>query len=203
MDLISGQYSRPLANGKNKLYCIGWSKKLDHRSEMREGSKMDKNIVLIGMPTSGKSTVGVILAKILGMDFVDTDIVIQQREGSRLNEIIAERGIDGFLEAEENALLNTKVRNTVIATGGSAVYSNAGMEHFKKDSTIVYLKVGFEEIMKRLKDVKERGVVLRPGETLDEMYETRTKLYEKYADITVLEDGFSIEDTVNAVKNAL
>ena len=164
---------------------------------------MDKNIVLIGMPTSGKSTVGVILAKILGMDFVDTDIVIQQREGSRLNEIIAERGIDGFLEAEENALLNTKVRNTVIATGGSAVYSSAGMEHFKKDSTIVYLKVGFEEIMKRLKDVKERGVVLRPGETLDEMYETRTKLYEKYADITVLEDGFSIEDTVNAVKNAL
>ena len=164
---------------------------------------MQKNIVLIGMPTSGKSTVGVILAKILGMDFTDTDIVIQQREGARLKEIIAERGIEGFLAAEEQALLNTNVQNTVIATGGSAVYSSAGMEHLKKDSDIVYLEVSFDEIIKRLKNVKERGVVLHAGETLEEMYKTRTALYAKYADHIITEDGFSIEGTVSAVTAAL
>ena len=163
---------------------------------------MKTNIVLIGMPTSGKSTVGVILAKILGMDFIDIDIVIQAHEGMRLNEIIADRGIDGFLAAEERALISTDVHNTVIATGGSAVYSEEGMNHLKDNSTVVYLKVGYDEITKRLKDVKERGVVLRPGESLDQMYKTRTALYEKYADIIISEDGFSIEDTVTAVKDA-
>ena len=161
---------------------------------------MDKNIVLIGMPTSGKSTIGVILAKILGMDFVDTDIVIQQREGMRLNEIIEDRGIEGFLQAEEQALLSTDVRNTVVATGGSAVYSKAAMEYFKTGSDIVYLKVGYDEILKRLKNVKERGVVLHPGETIEQMYKTRTALYEKYASYIVSEDGCSVEDTVSAVK---
>ena len=163
----------------------------------------DKNIVLIGMPTSGKSTVGVILAKILGMDFIDTDIIIQQREGGRLEHIIEQRGVEGFIKTEENALLDITAKNTVIATGGSAVYSKTAMEHLAENSTIIYLKVEKEELKKRLKNVKERGVVLRPGENIDEMFDSRTKLYKEYADITIFEDGFSIEDTVQAIKDAI
>ncbi len=154
------------------------------------------NVVLIGMPTSGKSTVGVIAAKILGMDFVDTDIVIQQREGARLCEIIEKRGLDAFMECEEQALLSLNVKGTVIATGGSAVYSKEAMEHLKKSSEVVYLKVEKEELFKRLKEVKERGVVLRNGETLEEMYYERVKLYEEFADITIPEENSTIEDTV-------
>ena len=161
------------------------------------------NIVLIGMPTSGKSTVGVILAKILGMDFVDTDIVIQQREQAKLNQIIADKGVEWFLKVEEQGLLSVNVNNSVIATGGSAVYSAAAMEHFAKSSTIVYLKVEYEEIMRRLKDVKARGVVIKEGESIEEMYDIRSKLYSKYADITICEEGYTIEDTVQAIVNSL
>ena len=161
-------------------------------------NNMRKNIILIGMPASGKSTVGVILAKVLGKDFIDTDIVIQQREGSRLNEIIAHYGIDEFLKKEEQALLSIDVENTVIATGGSAVYSDAAMKHLAAGSTVVYLRILLDELKNRLNDVKERGVVLRPDESIEEMYEKRSKLYEKYADITVIEDGNSIESTVRA-----
>ena len=164
---------------------------------------MGDNVVLIGMPASGKSTVGVMLAKILGMDFTDTDIVIQQREGARLDRIIEERGVDAFLKCEEQALLSINARNTVIATGGSAVYSSAGMEHLARGSRIVYLRVIKDSLMKRLKNIKERGVVLREGESFDEMFDNRAKLYEKYADITVFEDGNSIEDTLQAVREAL
>lgn len=161
-----------------------------------------ENIVLIGMPTSGKSTVGVIVAKILGMDFVDTDIVIQQREGMRLSEIIDKHGLDAFLDCEEQALLSLNVKNTVIATGGSAVYSRKAMEYLKTSSKVVYLKVEKEELFKRLKDVKARGVVLRNGETVDEMFEERIKLYNEFADITVEEHG-SLEDTVRDVQKAV
>ncbi len=165
---------------------------------------MDKrNVVLIGMPTSGKSTVGVIVAKILGKDFVDTDIVIQQREGKKLCEIIEDRGLDGFLRCEEEALLSIDPENTVIATGGSAVYSDKAMKSLGSGAKVVYLKVGKRELFGRLKEVKERGVVLRDGETLDEMYDERAMLYERYADITISEDGSTIEDTVNRVVAAL
>ena len=157
------------------------------------------NIILIGMPASGKSTVGVILAKILGMDFIDTDILIQQREGARLNQIIEVSGIDEFLKKEEQALLSLEVSNTVIATGGSAVYSDAAMKHLADGSEVIYLKAQLDEIKKRLGDIKERGVVLKPGESIEEMYKTRTALYETYADITVDEDGQAIEDTVRKI----
>lgn len=160
------------------------------------------NIVLIGMPASGKSTVGVILAKVLGMDFIDSDIVIQQREGARLNELIEKYGVDDFMRREEAAILGIDVSNTVIATGGSAVYSEAAMTHLAKESRIVYLKVELDDLKKRLSDIKGRGVVLREGETLETIYEIRSRLYEKYADITVGEDGASIEDTVRAVVQA-
>ena len=143
---------------------------------------MEKNnIVLIGMPASGKSTVGVILAKILGMDFVDTDILIQKINGQRLNEIIDTQGVDAFLDIEEKDLLSLNISNTVIATGGRAIYSKKGMESLKKTSKAVYLKVSKQEIFARLKDIKERGVVLIDDQSMDDMYLERTKLYEKYA----------------------
>ncbi len=162
-----------------------------------------ENIILIGMPASGKSTVGVILAKILGMDFVDTDIEIQQKEQARLNEIIERCGVDGFLEKEEQAVLGLDVKRTVVATGGSVVYSDAAMKHLTEGGKIVYLKVEMEDLKKRLKDIRERGVVLRKDESFDSMFETRTKLYEKYAQLVVSEDGSSIEDTVQSVINQL
>jgi shikimate kinase len=164
---------------------------------------MRDNIILIGMPTSGKSTVGVVLAKILGMDFMDTDIIIQRREGSKLNEIIEKYGIDGFLKREEQALLSIDVSHTVIATGGSAVYSDNAMKHLSKNANVVYLNISLEDLKKRLVDTKDRGVIIRPDESIDKMYESRSILYEKYAEITVKEEGSSIEDTIRAVINRL
>ncbi len=158
--------------------------------------KQKTNIILTGMPASGKSTVGVILAKVLGMDYIDTDLVIQKREKALLCDLIRDRGVDGFLCAEEEAVLSVQEKNAVIATGGSVVYSDAGMRHLKEDGIVIYLKVGKEELFKRLHNIKERGVVLRPNETVEEMFESRSVLYEKYADIVVEEGESSIEETV-------
>ena len=162
-----------------------------------------KNIVLIGMPASGKSTVGVILAKILGMNFLDTDLLIQQREVMLLRDIIEQRGVEAFLQCEEEALLSVDTENTVIATGGSAVYSESAMNTFHRTGTICYLKVERDELFRRLKNIKERGVVLRSGEDLKGMYENRSRLYEKYADLVIPEDGSTIEETVQAVVNVV
>ena len=162
-------------------------------------NKKKTNIVLVGMPASGKSTVGVILAKVLGMDFIDTDLVIQQKEDSLLYEIINDRGVDGFLTCEEEALLSINTVNTVIATGGSAIYSERGMKHLSENGAIVYLKVEKNRLFDRLHEIKERGVVLRDGESLDEMYEERSVLYEKYADIIIDEGESSIEETVRRI----
>ena len=161
------------------------------------------NITLIGMPASGKSTVGVILAKILGLSFIDTDLVIQQREGALLCDIISERGLEGFLKAEESAVLSISPSNTVIATGGSVVYSEAGMEYLKSLGKVVYLKVEKEDLFKRLHNIKQRGVVLSPGETLDEMYATRSVIYEKYADIVIDETNASVEETVEMIRELM
>ena len=161
------------------------------------------NITLIGMPASGKSTVGVILAKILGLSFVDTDLVIQQSEGALLCDIISERGLEGFLKAEESAVLSISPSNTVIATGGSVVYSEAGMEYLKSLGKVVYLKVEKEDLFKRLHNIKQRGVVLSPGETLDEMYAARSVLYEKYADIVIDETNASVEETVEMIRELM
>jgi len=162
-------------------------------------NKKKTNIVLIGMPASGKSTVGVILAKVLGMDFIDTDLVIQQKEDSLLYEIINDRGVDGFLVCEEEALLSINTVNTVIATGGSAVYSERGMKHLSENGAIIYLKVEKDKLFDRLHEIRERGVVLRDGESLDEMYEERSVLYKKYADIIIDEGDSSIEETVRRI----
>jgi shikimate kinase len=137
------------------------------------------------------------------MNFIDSDIVIQQRENAKLNELIEEYGIDDFLKREEQALLSINVDNTVIATGGSAIYSDAGMKHLSNNATIIYLKVSLDNLKDRLTDLKARGVVIRPGESIEQMYATRSVLYEKYADIIVEEKGTSIEDTVCLVMEQL
>lgn len=161
------------------------------------------NIVLIGMPASGKSTAGVILAKVLGKKFIDTDLVIQEREKALLSEIIKDKGVAGFMKTEEEAILSVDVNNTVIATGGSAVYGEKAMEHLKENGTVVYLKVEKDELFKRLTDIKERGVVLREGENIEEMYDSRIVLYEKYADIIIEERDSTIEETIRKIQNEL
>ncbi len=162
-----------------------------------------RNIVLIGMPAVGKSTVGVVVAKRLGYKFVDTDILIQEAEGKLLKEIIAEKGTEGFLEVEDRINAQVEVENTVIAPGGSVVYCENAMEHYKKIGTVVYLKVSFETINKRLRNAKSRGVVLKEGQTLKDLYDERVRLFETYADITVCEDELELEETIDSVMEAL
>lgn len=144
-----------------------------------------KNIVLIGMPGSGKSTVGVVLAKILGIGFLDSDLVIQEEEGRLLHDIIQEEGSDGFIAIENRINQNIHTKDRVIATGGSAIYGKEAMEHFRQIGVVVYLQWSYEEIAERLGDLNERGVVLKQGQNLKELYEERCPLYEKYAHITI------------------
>lgn len=153
------------------------------------------NITLIGMPGVGKSTVGVVLAKTMGMRFLDSDLVIQEKEGKRLHEIISEVGSDGFLSVEDRINGSLDCENTVIATGGSVVYCENAMKHLKEISTVVYLELDYESLAHRLGDLNERGVVLKEGQTLKALHEERTPLYEKYADIRVDAD----KSTVTAV----
>lgn len=147
--------------------------------------KILKNIVLVGLPGAGKSTMGVILAKTLGMKFIDTDIIIQENTGRLLQSIINEEGTEVFLKIEEQNILGLNAVNAVIATGGSVVYSSRAMEHLKSDSIIVYLKISYNEMSRRLKNIKTRGVVLIPGQSLRDMVSQRIPLYEQYADISV------------------
>lgn len=147
------------------------------------------NIILIGMPGCGKSTVGVVLAKVMGMHFCDTDIVIQQREGKKLQEIINEEGNDAFLIHERDALVELDVTDTVVATGGSAIYSPEAMVHLKEIGVVVYLQVSEPEIERRLADFAARGVAIKDGMTVVDLYNERIPLYEKYADITVTAEG--------------
>lgn len=161
------------------------------------------NIVLTGMPASGKSTVGVILAKVLGMKFIDTDLRIQEREKALLSEIIKNKGVDAFLGCEEDALLSLNTENTVIATGGSAIYSDRGMKHLSENSVIIYLKVNKDILFSRLNDINERGVVLKGDQSMDDMYEERILLYEKYADMVIDEDNLTIEETVGKITELL
>ena len=157
------------------------------------------NIVLIGMPGVGKSTAGVILAKVLGYEFVDADLVIQKEEGKLLKEIIEEVGTDGFIAVENRVNSSLEVDHSIIATGGSVVYGKEAMEHLKSIGTVVYLQLPFEELNRRLSDIKGRGVVLKDGQTLKDLYEERVPLYEKYADITVNEYGLNVEQTIDKI----
>lgn len=164
-----------------------------------KGMDMKKNVVLIGMPGVGKSTVGVILAKILGYQFIDADLEIQERENKLLKEIIAEQGVDGFIKIENDVNKSLNPTKAVIATGGSVVYGKEAMEHLSEIATVVYLKLDLEYLTKRLGNLKNRGVVLKDGQTLEDIYNERTALYEKYADVTVDEKNSTIEETVSQV----
>jgi shikimate kinase len=156
-----------------------------------------KNIILIGMPGAGKSTVGVILAKTLRMNFIDTDIVIQENSGKLLHEIIDEDGSDAFLKIEENAVMGLDCHNAVIATGGSVVLSERAMEYLKPDGVVFYLNISFEKMVQRLKNIRTRGIVRIAGQSLRDMYDQRIPLYEKYADIRI---DCSYDDFENIVE---
>ena len=163
------------------------------------------NIVLIGMPGAGKSTLGVVLAKILGMDFVDGDILIQNQVGNTLQKIIDTQGVDGFLQVENDVLAAVDVQNTVISTGGSAIYSDEAMRHLTEIGTVVYLDVSLEELRSRLGSLHERGVVMRKGVSmsLDEIFEERGPLYRKYAEVTLQTDGLTVREATRKLVDAL
>ena len=165
----------------------------------KQQSSSKKNVVLIGMPGCGKSTVGVVLAKNLGLRFMDSDICIQEQENCLLHEIIARDGMDGFLAIENKVNASLNVENYVIATGGSAIYGAEAMAHLAEIGTIVYLKLPYEEIRDRLGDLVKRGVTFREGQTLLDLYEERIPLYEKHADIVLDCNGKAIRDIVHEI----
>lgn len=155
------------------------------------------------MPSAGKSTVGVIVAKNRGMSFIDTDVLLQTQQGRLLQDILNEDGIKVFLRIEESTILKMKCKNTVIATGGSAIYSEKAMTHLKQDGIVIYLHIGMETVNKRLNNIKTRGVVLSPEQTLDEVYNQRKPLYEKYADFSIDCSEYSIDTTIDAIHQRL
>lgn len=161
------------------------------------------NIVLIGMPGVGKSTVGVILAKVLGYQFLDADLLIQKEEGKLLREIIEEKGIEGFIQVENRVNASIEADHAIIATGGSVVYGARAMEHLCEIGTVIYLKLPYQTLDKRLADIKGRGVVLREGQDLRGLFEERSPLYEKYADIEIEEAGLDVEQTVERIIGSL
>lgn len=164
---------------------------------------MKNNVVLIGMPGCGKSTVGVVLAKSLGYRFLDVDLLIQEREGKLLYEIIEERGFEGFVKAEEEAILSISTEETIIATGGSAVYGASAMRHLCETGTVVYIKLSCRGIAERLGDLHQRGVVMRGKMTLMDLYEERTPLYERYAELVIDADGKELKDIVSEIKSQI
>ncbi len=161
------------------------------------------SIILIGMPSCGKSTLGVLLAKKLGYRFIDTDLLIQEREGMLLHEIIEQKGIEGFLEIENEICGSVTDTKAVISTGGSAVYGEEAMQSLAKLGKIVYLRVSLETMLSRLGDYVHRGVVIRKGETLEDMYNERKELYERYADTVISVENAEISTTLERVLNAL
>lgn len=165
------------------------------------------NIVLLGMPGAGKSTIGVLLAKSLGKKFLDTDLLIQEKEGKLLSEIIKKDGLEGFLSIENRINAAIEASDTVIAPGGSVIYGKEAMEHLTQMAVVVYLKLSYEVVRARLGDLTKRGVARRPGQTLYNLYEERCPLYERYADFVVECDGQELGETLQSVmenlKNAL
>ena len=165
--------------------------------------KTRDNVILIGMPGVGKSTVGVLLAKRLKLAFVDTDIYIQTREGKSLQELIQQHGADGFCDLEGNYILSLSATASVIATGGSVVYIQSAMEHLRAGGRIVHLDLELIRLQKRLDDIDARGVVIGPGQQLGDLYGERQPLYAKYADITIATDGLSPDQVVGQIMRAL
>ena len=163
----------------------------------------NENIILIGMPGSGKSTIGVVLAKHLGYRFVDSDLMIQEKVGLLLHQIIQKEGLEGFLSVENQVNATIEATHSIIATGGSVVYGKEAMEHLSRIGTIVYLELSYEGIAKRLGDLHKRGVALRKNQSLLDLYQERVPLYEKYADHTIHGDGKEIKDLVAEIAGCL
>ena len=161
------------------------------------------NITLIGMPGAGKSTVGVVLAKRMGMDFIDTDLIIQKEYNKTLAEIIDEKGIEEFKKVENDVISKLELDNTIIATGGSAVYGKEAMKHLRDISKVVYIELTEENIEDRLGDLNERGVVLEDGETLQELYDERIPLYKKYAHIIVNANDMVLREVVKNIEKVM
>ncbi len=160
------------------------------------------NIVLIGMPGCGKSTVGVVLAKVMGYHFIDADLLIQERENRLLSEIIEENGPEGFnqIENEVNATIDTD--RSVIATGGSVVYGKEAMAHLGEIGMILYLRLPLGALQPRLDDLTERGISMKEGQTLKDLYDERTPLFEKYADLVIDVEGLSIRESVMLIRES-
>lgn len=157
------------------------------------------NIVLTGMPSAGKSTIGVILAKVLGYSFMDSDVLIQEQEQKLLKDIIEEKGIDGFLAVENNVNKNIKANHTVIATGGSVIYGIEAMNHFRENDIVIYIKLSYEAIYNRLGNIRQRGVVLKNDQTLLDLYNERCPLYERYAHITIDAENLNPEELIEQI----
>ncbi len=165
---------------------------------------MEKNnIILIGMPGAGKSTVGVILAKRLGFDFIDTDLLIQSQEKCRLQQLIDTRGLDNFLEIEEQILLNLHAQHSVIATGGSVVYSEHGLKKLGRSGYQIYLQIGLSTLLQRIADMGQRGLVMNKGQTFEQLYQERTPLYEKFADLTLTCEEMNAEQVAAIIENKI
>lgn len=158
-----------------------------------------ENIILVGMPSCGKSTVGVVLAKTLNKNFVDTDLLIQRREKKTLQEIINTEGNDYFHKVEEEVLLSFDEEDYVVATGGSAIYFDNAMNHFKEKGIVVYIRVSLETVLERLNNIKTRGVTLEKGQTLEDLYNMRIPLYEKHADVIIDADNCTVEETIEKI----
>ncbi len=163
---------------------------------------MKDSLVLIGMPGSGKSTAGVLLAKTLCMGFVDTDLVIQDREKRTLQRVISDEGLAGFVAREKTAILSLDPRDTVIATGGSAVLDPTAMEHLRKSGFVVFLDVPIHRLERRIRNIHTRGIVLEPGQTLRDLESIRKPLYLKYADLVLPTGGLSLEQVVSRIVSA-
>ena len=162
-----------------------------------------ENVVLIGMPGAGKSTVGVILAKVLGYRFIDSDLLIQEQEGCLLKDIIETKGTEGFRTIENQVNCNIHTDHSVIATGGSIIYCQEAMEHLRSIGVVVYIKLDYETIKDRLDNIRQRGVVFREGQTLESLYEERCPLYETYAHITVDGENMGVEELMEKIANAV
>lgn len=164
---------------------------------------MKNNVILIGMPGSGKSTAGILSAKALCKSFVDTDLLIQEEEGMPLQRIIDEKGIDYFLACEERAVSSLDFHNTVVATGGSVVYSARAMAHLRSLGTVIYLRLDEETMMRRIRNITTRGVVMRNGATMSGMFAERSPLYEKFAEVVIDCGEKTVEDTVKDIVTAV
>ena len=161
------------------------------------------NVILIGMPGCGKSTLGVLLAKALMMDFVDTDLIMQNRSGKPLQQMVDELGTEGFSRAEEDCICSLKLDNTVIATGGSVALEEKAMEYLARTGVIVFVKLTYETIESRLKNISTRGITLEKGQTLRGLYDYRQPYYQRWGQIVVEPDGQDIEQTVEMLVNRL